>query len=145
MREFEVSIDISAPIDHVWDALTDIDKYGSWNPIVSKVEGVLEVGKQLHHTLIKPNGRLVSFSPVIESVNTGRGFTLSKSLIHPKLIHLVHHFELVDKSRTSTMFSQRWQCTGFIVPLLWGKLMQRFKHFEKFNSAIKKRIESKER
>ena len=46
MRRALASIDIAAPIEVVWQVMTDLDQYGAWNPFVVRVEsiGALAVG-----------------------------------------------------------------------------------------------------
>ncbi len=47
MSEPRVHIDIDAPIDVVWDTLTDLASYPRWNPMTPRVEGELVEGNTL--------------------------------------------------------------------------------------------------
>ncbi|NDJ54767.1 MAG: sulfatase-like hydrolase/transferase [Chloroflexi bacterium] len=46
-RVYRSRIDIDAPAEQVWDALTDFKAYPSWNPLLSNVEGELVRGGSL--------------------------------------------------------------------------------------------------
>jgi hypothetical protein len=39
-----VKVEINAPIEVVWNILTDLDKYSEWNPFVPRMESTLVVG-----------------------------------------------------------------------------------------------------
>jgi len=39
-RHLEHAIEIEAPIARVWDVLTDVEQYPTWNPFVTAIEGV---------------------------------------------------------------------------------------------------------
>ncbi len=43
MRELRTEIQISAPIDRVWQVLTDFDHWKDWNPMVNLVGGSASV------------------------------------------------------------------------------------------------------
>ena len=38
------AIDIDAPVERVWEVLTDFERYGEWNPFTTRVDANLEVG-----------------------------------------------------------------------------------------------------
>jgi hypothetical protein len=37
-------VEINAPVEHVWNILVDLEKYGEWNPFVPRMESTLIVG-----------------------------------------------------------------------------------------------------
>lgn len=49
-QQARLSIEIDAPVGLVWKVLTDIDAYGSWNPMTPKVTGKLAEGETLQLT-----------------------------------------------------------------------------------------------
>jgi uncharacterized protein YndB with AHSA1/START domain len=38
-------IEIDAPIEQVWAVLSDLPRYGEWNPFTPRVDGHLAVGE----------------------------------------------------------------------------------------------------
>lgn len=64
---------IDAPADEIWQTLTDLDAYPSWNPYHVRVDGKLGLGEKLDLEIHKPNGDHVFISPhvmVIDPINT---------------------------------------------------------------------------
>lgn len=47
----ETSIDIDAPLDRVWAALVDFDRYPEWNPLTVKVRGEPREGETVRLTV----------------------------------------------------------------------------------------------
>ncbi len=41
-------IQIDAPIDFVWEVLTDVEKYGEWNPFTSQARTDFKIGSPAH-------------------------------------------------------------------------------------------------
>ena len=51
MSNFSVCTDriqINAPIDFVWGVLTDVEKYGEWNPFTSRARTDFKIGSPAH-------------------------------------------------------------------------------------------------
>lgn len=142
MKEYIIEVEIESPVESVWAALVDFESYSKWNPIVPAISGSFEVGNLLEHTLIKPNGKSASFSPKVLFVSPPNHSVLAKSIVHPKIAYLVHHFELESITKTKTSFRQRWQCSGFLMPLLWSKFIVRFENFRKANAGLKSYLEN---
>lgn len=47
---------INAPVDQVWNVLTDFDRFPEWNPVIRRVEGRLAVGEAVRMTASSPDG-----------------------------------------------------------------------------------------
>jgi hypothetical protein len=43
-RSVRAEVEIDAPIERVWEILTDLERYSEWNPFTARVESTLEVG-----------------------------------------------------------------------------------------------------
>ncbi len=41
-------IQINAPVDFVWEVLTDVEKYGEWNPFTSQARTDFKIGSPAH-------------------------------------------------------------------------------------------------
>ena len=49
------AIDIDAPVERVWEVLTDFERYGEWNPFTTRVDANLEVGASVSlHVVLGP-------------------------------------------------------------------------------------------
>ena len=48
-------VDIDAPVERVWEVLTDFGRYGEWNPFTTRVDANLEVGAAVElHVVLGP-------------------------------------------------------------------------------------------
>lgn len=73
MRELRTEIQISAPIDQVWQVLTDFDHWKDWNPMVNQVSGNASVGSMLNITMRGPDGKdAMKYQPTILETNPPR-------------------------------------------------------------------------
>lgn len=60
------TIDIDAPAALVWEILTDLERYGDWNPFVVRVKGQAKVGETVTLT-VKMGSRTVKQRLVVRT------------------------------------------------------------------------------
>jgi hypothetical protein len=46
-RAYSTQIDIDAPAEQVWEILTNFESYPTWNPLLTEVQGKLDIGGEL--------------------------------------------------------------------------------------------------
>jgi uncharacterized protein YndB with AHSA1/START domain len=63
MKTIKTEIDIQAPAETVWEMLSDVDAFPSWNPFITRLEGELRVGGRFAVTIEPPGGRPMTFVP----------------------------------------------------------------------------------
>ena len=120
-------VEIDAPIERVWQILTDIDRYGEWNPFTPQAETTLEIGDPipLHVRLV--GERLVRR---VERVTRNEPYTLgwdmkmgARFLLYAERVQVL---TAVDQNRTHYKTEDCF--TGWLRPLvlgLFGKAMER--------------------
>ena len=120
-------IEIDAPIDRVWDVLTDIEGYGDWNPFTPKVETTLEIGDPVHLCV-----RLVGNNKInrVETVTRNQPYTLgwdmkmvTRTLLYAERVQVLTP---IDENRTRYMTEDCF--SGWLRPVvlgLLGKSMER--------------------
>jgi hypothetical protein len=140
MRTFQIEITIAAPIDKVWSAFTDMKNYATWNTIVPKGEGELVLNNYLKLTWVRPNQTMI-LTPKIEGIIAMERFSFSTRVLHPIFAKLLHHFEFRQIDEAQTLFTQRWECSGVLIPVLWNRLLKGFLEFESFNFDLKEYVE----
>jgi len=60
---FECKIQIDAPPEYVWKVLVDFERYGEWNPFLTKVEGKAEIGAEIAlYVKLSPEKEAMRFS-----------------------------------------------------------------------------------
>src|SRR5216117_3531780 len=47
MLELRTDIEIDAPVERVWEVLTDFDRFPDWNPFIRRIRGDAQVGSRL--------------------------------------------------------------------------------------------------
>ena len=70
MKEIRTEIDIRAPVEKVWELLTDFKSFELWNPFIRKIEGTPSVGKKIKIHLHTSAGKSRSYQPKITMAET---------------------------------------------------------------------------
>jgi hypothetical protein len=142
MRELTTEIDIKARASHVWEILTDFEKYPSWNPFIKKIVGEPKTGTRLEAAMEPPGGKPMRFSPRVLVVRPGRELAWKGSLFIPGIFDGEHHFVIEPISKNSVHFIQHERFSGILVPFLWKMLDTKTrKGFTAMNKALKARAE----
>ena len=63
---------VSAPVEDVWETLTDLTGYRDWNPLITTAAGAISVGERLDLTIQPPGGRAMTFKPWVTAVEPHR-------------------------------------------------------------------------
>lgn len=129
---------IHAPANVVWNILMDSGKYPEWNPFISKMEGDLKIGNQIH---VELGG--MTFDPIVLSFLPKREFRWRGKLLIKGLFDGEHYFLLYENEDGSSHFVQGEIFSGILVRLFKNNVLVKTKaNFEKMNAALKSRAES---
>lgn len=139
----ETSIEISATPEQVWSVLTDFERYPAWNPFIREIHGKLATGSRLVVELGPPEGRVMTFNPVVTRVETNQAFSWLGTLGGRWLFSGEHTFELESLPSGDTRFHHREVFGGVLLPLLKRSLDSDTRRgFEHMNAALKKVVET---
>lgn len=70
MRKLRTEIQLSAPIDQVWQVLTDFDHWQGWNPMVNQVGKSAALHSRLNITISGPGSKdAMQYQPTLLEVN----------------------------------------------------------------------------
>lgn len=135
-------LEIEAPIELVWEVLTDLSRYGEWNPFVPEASSTFEVGDpftmkvQLFEMFAQPQTETIfEFEP-------GKRFrygvpSMPLGAMASSRCHLV---ESLGPERT--VYRSEFQLDGWLAPLIEGLLGGRMKKgFDTMADALKVRAE----
>ena len=140
--ELSTHIDIDAPPEHVWDVLTDFDRYHEWNPF-ARVVGRPTRNARLHVELTPPGGRTMRFRPTVTCVEEDHELRWLGHLWRPGVFDGEHRFVLEPLdggARTSVTHAETF--TGALSPVVWRFIGARTERgFEAMNAALKRRVE----
>src|SRR5438132_7736949 len=140
MLELRTDIEIDAPVERVWEVLTDFDRFPDWNPFIRRIRGNAQVGSRLDVFLGASGTRGMRFRPTVTKVVPNRELRWLGRLGLPRLFDGEHIFQLEPLGSMRTTFIQREQCRALLVPLLARRLNRDARRaFEEMNRALQRR------
>lgn len=136
----ETAIDILAPLERVWDILTDFPAYPAWNPFIISVYGTAKAGTDLEVHIRPPGHRAAMFRPTILVAEPERELRWIGRLLVPGTLEGEHFFRLEDRSGT-VHFVHGETFRGLLVGVFRRRLNATQAGFEAMNAALKARAE----
>jgi hypothetical protein len=145
MRRVHTQIDIEAPVQIVWDLITDLDNYAAWNPFVVMGKGPIQEGEKITVRAEPKGAPGKTFRPVITKLAPGRELRWLGHFLLPGLVDGEHIHILEPLGETRTRYIHDDEFSGWLLPAVWTRLelVTRI-GFEKMNAALKKRAEAKQ-
>ncbi|WP_109830178.1 SRPBCC domain-containing protein [Reichenbachiella versicolor] len=137
-KEIHTSIQIFAPIERVWQVLTDFENYKSWNPFIESIEGNVELGKTIR---VRAGG--MNFSPIVLDFDANDQLKWRGKLVADVLFSGEHYFRVEKVNDAETTFLHGEYFQGILVSILSGKLEDTRLGFESMNQALKEECERK--
>jgi hypothetical protein len=142
-HQLSTEIDIDASPEIVWDILTDLDRYGEWNPFIVSADGDVAVGERLTNRLQPPGGRAMTFRPTVTVAEADHTFEWLGRLGLPGVFDGRHRFEL-EAIPNGTHLVHTEQLNGVLVRIMRKSLdTQTLQGFEDMNLALKTRAEAR--
>ncbi len=141
MIEISAEQEIDASADAVWNVLTDLDRFGEWNPFIRDAHGSTRVGGEVR-VRVKPSLRVpLVFHANVTASQPGRELRWHGEVLFPWLARGDHVFEIEPIGDHRVRFVQRERFTG-ILPWLAGKLVSReaSRGFAAMNRALDRRV-----
>jgi uncharacterized membrane protein len=139
MRQYETTVEVGAPVHHVWATTCDIESLPSWNPTIDAVErsdsGAVRPGSSVR--VRQPKLRPATW--VVDDVHQDRTFTWHTSGPGYR-ISAVHLFEPAD---IGTSVRLQIVMTGILSPVLWALTGRTGRSYvDQEAAALKRRCES---
>ena len=144
MRELQAVIQISAPIDLVWQVLTDFDHWKEWNPMVNQASGSASVRSKLSITMRGQNAKdAMKYQPIVIEVNPPKSFRWRATMLSGLIFTNDRVFELREINGGTELINKE-EFSGFMLPLFWKKMNEFVvPMLEKMNKALKDKVEAK--
>lgn len=117
-REVSGRSEIEAPIDAVWQALTDFERYSEWNTFCPKAETDLKVGSPIKMHVVMPGRPSSVRTEWINLVEPGKTVCWGMHLGHPILL-CANRWQMLrelDKDRTEYLTVDYF--SGLLTPLM---------------------------
>ena len=116
-REVRSSAELSAPVERVWEVLTDFASFPTWNPVLRSASGPLVPGgrQRISHVL---GGRRLTVRPTVTVVDPPRELRWLAAQRVPGLFDVDRRFLLEPLDASHTRLTQSESATGLLAPLL---------------------------
>lgn len=141
MKHIETQVDLPAEPSAVWAQLTDTESMDTWNPFITSMAGILEVGERITVRIALVGGREMTFKPRITIVEPGRRLEWLGTLGLPGIFDGRHSFILTPRAQGGTHFVQAEVFTGVLTPLLGNLLTKTEAGFAAMNAALLSTLE----
>ncbi len=142
MRELRTEIQLSAPIDKVWQVITDFDHWTDWNPTVKAASGNASVGSKLSITIDGKGGRDANYQPIVQEAVPPKSFRWRATMMGGLAFKNDRVFELNEKDG-GTELVHKEMYGGLMVPMMWSKVSEfALAHLEAMNKALKDKVEA---
>jgi hypothetical protein len=141
MKTIETRITIHAPIDRVWEKLTNFPAHHAWNPFIMAISGEKEVGKTLTIQIKPIQGAPMTFKPKVLVFNQNQELRWKGVLFFSALFAGEHYFILQQISPETTELIHGKKFSGLLLGMLGKMLVNTQKGFELMNEALKKECE----
>jgi len=129
-------LNVSAPVEHVWETLTDLAAYRTWNPFITAASGTIGVGQRLGLTIQPPGGRVMGFKPWVTAVEPHRYVEWLGHLALPGIFDGRHSFTLTPMTGGRTLIQQSETFTGVLTPFTGSMLTRTRAGFVAMNHAL---------
>ncbi len=142
-RTICAKLSIDAHPNEIWEVLTQLSDYPTWNPYIVSMEGELKVGSTMQATLADKKGNRSILTPKVKTLENGQRIVMQNRIALGILLTANHVFTLHDNGNGTCTFAQCMECRG----LLAGRVnLDTLKEqFERMNTALKVRVETTQR
>jgi len=144
--EILTEIQIDAPADTVWKVLVNFPDYGSWNPVITKIDGMPYRGNKINFNIqAAPGVQIPIMACEILIADSGQRELRWKGPAIPIASDILageHYFIVKEEGPKKTRFIHGENFTGLAAGILKPLLEQRLNDsYNEMNRALKKRCE----
>lgn len=140
-RTIETTVDIAAPVQQVWSALTDFARIPEWSRFILKIEGEPKPGARLTVQLDDGAGPM-TFRPELIVANDQQELRWLGKVGARAIFAGEHYFQLTALPGGGTRLTHGEIFSGFLTAMLWKKLDTRTRQaFQEFNQALRAHTE----
>ena len=130
MSTYEVRTDpirINAPIDVVWEVLTDVENYGQWNPFTPQAHTDFTIGSPAH-LRVRMGPTTMKITETVCAYEKPRLLAWSKAFGARRMLFAIREQHLEPLSEASCCYHNTDRLTGVLAPLVllcFGGYMRR--------------------
>lgn len=120
-------IEIKAPLDTVWQALTDFERYPEWNVFTPTIETTFEIGSPVHMRVVMPSRFDDHRTEWINLIEQQKTICWGMHLGHPVFLCANRWQELRALGPNRTEYSTTDKLSGLLAPLVMARYGQPMK------------------
>jgi hypothetical protein len=143
MKEICTKILINASPTIIWDIITDFKSYGTWNPFIREISGVIKEGSTIQVFIKPPNSNGMKFKPKVLKYEPEKEVRWIGKLWIPKIFDGEHSLTIQKIEENKVLFIQKEQFKGILVPLFTNMLKNTKLGFQMMNQKLKQEAEKK--
>ena len=132
-------ITVNAPVEDLWETLTDLAGYRTWNPFIIAAAGAITVGERLDLTIQPDGGRAMAFKPWVTAVEQHHYIEWLGRLALPGIFDGRHSFTLTPMAGRRTFVQQSETFTGVLTPVAGSIFTRSRAGFLAMNEALARR------
>ncbi len=138
---FEQNLPIEAPAAVVWEVITDLPRYGEWNPFVSACDSTLQPGDPIDmtvHLMARPQQQ----REWITEYEAGRRFAYRMKPVPMGALSSARWHDIRADGEDRCQYQSHFELRGWMMPVVRGLLGARLRSgFAGMNAAVKRRAE----
>lgn len=141
--KIQTEIIINAPAAAVWEMLTHLEAYATWNPFIVESAGQVVPAARLRNVM-RQGDKTLTFRPQVLRVEPGRYFDWRGSLGIRGIFDGHHYFELVPLGPQQVKLIQGENFSGLLAGPIFKRIgAQTRSSFVAMNQALKTRVEAR--
>ena len=113
----ERQVTVDAPVEIVWQVVTDLENYESWNPFVTRAAGNLQLGEQLDLQLKLPDGETDEINAEVVSLRPDRKLRWQSHRVLPGIADREYEVILEPLEGGRVLVFQEMRFEGILAPL----------------------------
>lgn len=140
----ESTVDIDAPAERVWSILSDLSRYGEWNPFTPRIDASLVVGEPVVlHVAMEPGKPLIVQREVCSANDPARRELGWGMQMGPAFVLRANRVQrLIELGPGRTRYYTADAFSGLLVPLVMGLYRAHIQRgFDGVARALKERAE----
>src|SRR2546422_9431713 len=94
MLDLRTEVEIDAPVERVWEILTDFERFPEWNRFIRRIHGKMQVGSRLDVLIGATGTRPMRFRPTGRAVIPNRELRWLARAGLPRLFAAEHSFHI---------------------------------------------------
>ncbi len=144
MHKICTDIIIEAPLNVVWDQMTDFEGFEKWNSFYTNIYGKLEPGSKIKVLMHPPGMKVNELNPVVTKIDTMRELRWMGELWIKGIFDSEHAFRLegLEDNRTRLINCEKFK--GILAPLILLLIGEKIKEgFNIMNHELKRQCEMK--